>query len=43
MTNPATALSNEQEHLERIAAKSLYAAGANGETVKYSFRIMERY
>ena len=43
MTNPATALRNEQEHLERIAAKSLYAAGANGETVKYSFRVMERY
>lgn len=43
MSKAATVMNDEQEHLERIAAKSLYAAGANGETVKYSFGIAKRH
>jgi 2-polyprenyl-3-methyl-5-hydroxy-6-metoxy-1,4-benzoquinol methylase len=37
------ALSDERARLEGIAAKSLYAAGVNADTVCYSFRIFERY
>jgi len=33
----------ERERLERIAENSLYAAGVNADTVRYSFRIFERY
>ena len=36
-------LSDERARLEGIAAKSLYAAGVNADTVRYSFRIFERY
>jgi 2-polyprenyl-3-methyl-5-hydroxy-6-metoxy-1,4-benzoquinol methylase len=36
-------LDNELERLERIAKDSLYAAGVNTETVRYSFRIFERH
>src|SRR3546814_428243 len=35
--------SNELAHLERISEKSLYAAGLNPATTRYSFRIAERY
>jgi 2-polyprenyl-3-methyl-5-hydroxy-6-metoxy-1,4-benzoquinol methylase len=35
--------SKEMAHLERIANVSLYAAGANSSTVKYSFKVAERY
>ena len=34
---------NEKAHLERISNVSLYAAGVNPETIKYSFKIAERY
>jgi 2-polyprenyl-3-methyl-5-hydroxy-6-metoxy-1,4-benzoquinol methylase len=34
---------NEHDRLERIAENSLYAAGVNTDTVRYSFRIFERY
>lgn len=36
-------LHNEKEHLERISEVSLYAAGVNTDTIKYSFKIAERY
>src|SRR5215471_9865339 len=34
---------DEAAHLERIAADSLYAAGANAATIRYSFRIAQRF
>jgi 2-polyprenyl-3-methyl-5-hydroxy-6-metoxy-1,4-benzoquinol methylase len=34
---------NELERLDRIAENSLYAAGVNTDTVRYSFRIFERH
>ncbi|WP_417260883.1 MULTISPECIES: class I SAM-dependent methyltransferase [Alphaproteobacteria] len=34
---------NEKNHLENIAQNSLYGAGANEKTVKYSFNIAQRY
>ena len=34
---------DEKQHLERISNNSLYAAGANSATIKYSFRVAERY
>jgi 2-polyprenyl-3-methyl-5-hydroxy-6-metoxy-1,4-benzoquinol methylase len=34
---------NEQDRLDRIAENSLYAAGVNTDTVRYSFRIFERH
>ena len=34
---------NEQSHLERISQNSLYSAGANEATIKYSFEIAKRY
>ena len=34
---------SERERLERIAGNSLYAAGVNTDTVRYSFRIFARY
>lgn len=34
---------NERAHLERISNVSLYAAGANTATIKYSFTIAKRY
>jgi 2-polyprenyl-3-methyl-5-hydroxy-6-metoxy-1,4-benzoquinol methylase len=36
-------LSNELHRLEKIAGESLYAAGVNTDTVRYSFRIFERH
>ena len=37
-------MSNEELHrLEKIAGESLYAAGVNTDTVRYSFRIFERH
>ena len=36
-------MSDELSRLEEIAAKSLYAAGVNAETIRYSFRLFERY
>jgi 2-polyprenyl-3-methyl-5-hydroxy-6-metoxy-1,4-benzoquinol methylase len=33
----------EKQHLERISKVSLYAAGANSATIKYSFKIAKRY
>ena len=36
-------MSDELARLERIAAQSLYAAGVNADTVRYSFRVFERY
>lgn len=34
---------DEKAHLERISNESLYAAGANSATIKYSFKIAQRY
>jgi 2-polyprenyl-3-methyl-5-hydroxy-6-metoxy-1,4-benzoquinol methylase len=34
---------DEKAHLERISNSSLYAAGANSATIKYSFKVAERY
>lgn len=34
---------DEKNHLERISNASLYAAGANSATIKYSFKIAGRY
>ncbi|MEI6179327.1 MAG: class I SAM-dependent methyltransferase [Chloroflexales bacterium] len=34
---------DEKAHLERISKESLYAAGANSATVKYSFQIAKRH
>lgn len=34
---------DEQQHLERISQESLYAAGANSATIRYSFKIAERF
>ena len=34
---------DEKAHLERISNVSLYAAGANSATIRYSFRIAERF
>lgn len=34
---------DEKAHLERISNVSLYAAGANSATIKYSFKVAERY
>ena len=34
---------SELDRLERIAAESLYAAGVNTDTVRYSFRIFQRH
>lgn len=36
-------VSNEVERLEDIAGRSLYAAGVNTDTIRYSFRIFERH
>ena len=36
-------MSDERARLEGIAAQSLYAAGVNADTVRYSFHIFERY
>ena len=36
-------MSDELARLEQIAAQSLYAAGVNADTVRYSFRVFERY
>jgi 2-polyprenyl-3-methyl-5-hydroxy-6-metoxy-1,4-benzoquinol methylase len=36
-------VSDEKAHLERISQGSLYAAGVNPETIKYSFKIAERF
>ena len=36
-------MQNELERLDRIAENSLYAAGVNTDTVRYSFRIFERH
>jgi len=36
-------LSTELERLEGIARESLYAAGVNRDTIRYSFRIFERH
>jgi 2-polyprenyl-3-methyl-5-hydroxy-6-metoxy-1,4-benzoquinol methylase len=36
-------LSDELHRLAKIAAESLYAAGVNSDTVRYSFRIFERH
>lgn len=43
MTKTANKRQNEQEHLERISSDSLYSAGANSATIKYSFEIAKRY
>ena len=34
---------DEKSHLERISQVSLYAAGANSATIRYSFQVAERY
>jgi 2-polyprenyl-3-methyl-5-hydroxy-6-metoxy-1,4-benzoquinol methylase len=34
---------DEKAHLERISNLSLYAAGANSATIRYSFKIAQRY
>ena len=34
---------DEKAHLERISQVSLYAAGANSATIRYSFQVAERY
>lgn len=34
---------DEKSHLEHISNVSLYAAGANSATIKYSFKVAERY
>lgn len=34
---------DEKAHLERISNVSLYAAGANSATIKYSFKVAERF
>lgn len=34
---------DEREHLERISQDSLYAAGANSATIRYSFKIAKRH
>ena len=36
-------MNDELDRLERIAGESLYAAGVNADTVRYSFRIFERH
>ena len=36
-------IQDEKAHLERISNVSLYAAGANSATIKYSFKVAERY
>ena len=36
-------MSSEHGRVERIARESLYASGINPDTVRYSFRIFERY
>ena len=36
-------MSSELHRLEKIAGDSLYAAGVNGDTIRYSFRIFERH
>jgi 2-polyprenyl-3-methyl-5-hydroxy-6-metoxy-1,4-benzoquinol methylase len=36
-------LSSELHRLEKIAGDSLYAAGVNSDTIRYSFRIFERH
>jgi 2-polyprenyl-3-methyl-5-hydroxy-6-metoxy-1,4-benzoquinol methylase len=36
-------IDDEKAHLERISNVSLYAAGANSATIKYSFKVAERY
>jgi 2-polyprenyl-3-methyl-5-hydroxy-6-metoxy-1,4-benzoquinol methylase len=36
-------LNDETLRLERIAGESLYAAGVNAETIRYSFRVFERH
>jgi 2-polyprenyl-3-methyl-5-hydroxy-6-metoxy-1,4-benzoquinol methylase len=36
-------LSREHERLENIARNSLYAAGLNADSIRYSFRIFERH
>ncbi len=33
----------EKAHLERISQNSLYAAGVNSDTIRYSFKIAQRY
>jgi len=34
---------SERTRLEQIAANSLYAAGVNADTIRYSFKVFERY
>ena len=36
-------MSDERSRLESIAARSLYAAGVNADTIHYSFKVFERY
>ena len=36
-------MNDETLRLERIAGESLYAAGVNAETIRYSFRVFERH
>ena len=36
-------MGNEVERLEEIAGRSLYAAGVNADTIRYSFRIFARH
>lgn len=36
-------MNNEETRLEQIASNSLYGAGANAFTIKYSFEILKRY
>ena len=36
-------MNSELDRLERIAGDSLYAAGVNTDTVRYSFRVLERH
>ena len=36
-------LTNESKHLESIARNSLYAAGANSSTIRYSYQIFDRH
>lgn len=36
-------MTDEQDHLERIASHSLYSAGANTSTILYSFEVFKRH
>nr|QQZ51406.1 hypothetical protein JKL49_10505 [Phenylobacterium glaciei] len=38
-----TTIDEERQRLDRIAAESLYGAGANRATIAHSFKVFERY